>query len=197
MVETPQGCLEYAPKYKVRAWEAYTLSELGQWVHLLTTRAGHRSDFAKRDKDLHDAKNYLAMMQSRLEEESLLCLENFASFILDELSGIDDITVVGKPVKSTCHIDWKVPNEGGPKCFADMHFTYVEPAVMSVKQTLTSIREVCSFVNEPCGYSNGELVQVAESGTMSLRLRTRYDSDFANGGKDAGTVMSIEIGLPH
>lgn len=68
MAETPQGCVEHQPKYKAKAWEAYSLHELGMWVHLLTNRAEHRSDIAKRKKDLHDAQNYLDMMQSKLRQ---------------------------------------------------------------------------------------------------------------------------------
>lgn len=68
MAETPQGCVEHQPKYKAQAWEAYSLLELGAWVHLLTKRAEHRSDAAKRAKDLHDAQNYLDMMQAKLNE---------------------------------------------------------------------------------------------------------------------------------
>jgi hypothetical protein len=53
--------------YKPQAWEAYTLAELGQWVHLLATRAGHRDSPEKRSKDIHDARNYLAMMSAKLD----------------------------------------------------------------------------------------------------------------------------------
>lgn len=60
-IETHQG------DYKTRAWEAYTLVELGQWVHLLATRAGHRDNAEKRAKDLYDARNYLDMMRAKLD----------------------------------------------------------------------------------------------------------------------------------
>lgn len=53
--------------YKAQAWEAYTLAELGQWVHLLATRAGHRDNAEKRAKDFYDARNYLAMMGAKLD----------------------------------------------------------------------------------------------------------------------------------
>ena len=52
--------------YKPQAWESYTLAELGQWVHLLAARAGHRSDPVKRAKDLEDARNYWHMMGAKL-----------------------------------------------------------------------------------------------------------------------------------
>ena len=53
--------------YKPEAWEQYTFAELGQWVHLLATRAGHRDNTTKKDKDLYDAQNYLDMMQRKLD----------------------------------------------------------------------------------------------------------------------------------
>lgn len=68
MAETPQGCVDHQPNYKAKAWEAYSLFELGMWVHLLTKRAEHRNVPEKRAKDLHDAQNYLDMMQSKLDE---------------------------------------------------------------------------------------------------------------------------------
>lgn len=53
--------------YKPEAWKNYTLSELGQWVHLLAKRAEMRTG-EKRAKDLYDARNYLAMMDAKLQE---------------------------------------------------------------------------------------------------------------------------------
>jgi hypothetical protein len=53
--------------YKSQAWEQYTMGELGDWVHLLTKRAEHRSNPEKRAKDLGDARNYLAMMDAKLK----------------------------------------------------------------------------------------------------------------------------------
>jgi len=67
----PEGCEPHQADYKPQAWEAYTLAELGWWVHLLTKRAEHRSNSEKRAKDLHDAQNYLSMMQAKLEEARL------------------------------------------------------------------------------------------------------------------------------
>jgi hypothetical protein len=58
---------KHATNYKPQAWEAYTLAELGQWVHLLATRAGHRDNAEKRAKDLYDARNYLDMMRAKLD----------------------------------------------------------------------------------------------------------------------------------
>ena len=68
MAETPQGCVEHQPKYKAKAWEDYSFHDLGMWVHVLGTRAGHRSDATKKAKDIQDAQNYLDMMQSKLNE---------------------------------------------------------------------------------------------------------------------------------
>lgn len=68
MAETPQGCVTHQPDYKAKAWEMYSLAELGQWVHLLAKRAEHRQNKEKRDKDLYDAQNYLTMMQAKLDE---------------------------------------------------------------------------------------------------------------------------------
>lgn len=53
--------------YQSAAWQQYTMAELGQWVHLLTTRAGHRSNADKRKKDLYDARNYWSMMGAILD----------------------------------------------------------------------------------------------------------------------------------
>ena len=61
------GIEAHAVDYKSRAWEAYTLAELGQWVHLLATRSGHRDNPEKRAKDLYDARNYLDMMKQKLD----------------------------------------------------------------------------------------------------------------------------------
>lgn len=54
--------------YKEDAWKQYSIQELGQWVHLLSTRAQHRSNDEKRKKDLYDARNYLNMMDQKLKE---------------------------------------------------------------------------------------------------------------------------------
>jgi hypothetical protein len=60
-IESHQG------DYKPQAWEAYTLAELGNWVHLLAKRAEHRGNPEKRAKDMYDARNYLAMMAAKLD----------------------------------------------------------------------------------------------------------------------------------
>jgi len=52
--------------YKPEAWKEYTFSELGNFVHLLAKRAGHRANPVKEAKDLYDAGNYLNMMELKL-----------------------------------------------------------------------------------------------------------------------------------
>lgn len=66
-MNTPDDIKKHAKDYNNKAWEQYTLYELGQWVHLLTKRSQHRSTKEKRDKDLYDAGNYLKMMSAHLE----------------------------------------------------------------------------------------------------------------------------------
>lgn len=64
--ETPESIKEHQHKYKEGAWHGYSLFELGSFVHLLVKRALHRSIFAKAEKDLTDAQNYLNMMQANI-----------------------------------------------------------------------------------------------------------------------------------
>jgi hypothetical protein len=71
MAKTPESIKPMAPEYKDRAWEQYTLQELGNWVHLFAKRATHRADSAKRTKDIADAQNYLNMMQAHLDALAL------------------------------------------------------------------------------------------------------------------------------
>lgn len=67
-MKTPNEIKKHASDYKSKAWEQYTISELGQWVHLLAKRSQHRSTKEKRDKDLYDAENYLEMMKAYLND---------------------------------------------------------------------------------------------------------------------------------
>lgn len=69
-IKTPESLVPHETDYHPRAWEDYTLAELGWWIHLLATRSAHRSDPVKKTKDLEDAKNYLAMMSAKLESLS-------------------------------------------------------------------------------------------------------------------------------
>jgi hypothetical protein len=53
---------KHSGSYKPDAWRQYTPEELQWWVKLLRKRASHRTDEAKRKKDLYDADNYQAML---------------------------------------------------------------------------------------------------------------------------------------
>ena len=68
-MQGPKEIEKHQQDYKAAAWEAYTLAELGNFVHLLAKRAEHRADAAKREKDLYDAQNYLSMMQAKLNHQ--------------------------------------------------------------------------------------------------------------------------------
>jgi hypothetical protein len=65
-MDTPNEIKQHAPSYLADAWKDYSIAELGQWVALLTKRAGHRRDAGKRAKDIADARNYLRMMESHI-----------------------------------------------------------------------------------------------------------------------------------
>ena len=67
MSAAPASLAPHQADYKPSAWEHYTLAELGQWVHLLATRAQHRDNPEKAKKDLYDAGNYLQMMGAKLD----------------------------------------------------------------------------------------------------------------------------------
>lgn len=66
---TPEQIKKYSQWYKEGAWRNYSFEELAQWVTLNTKRATHRASFEKVIKDLDDAENYLAMLNSKLAEE--------------------------------------------------------------------------------------------------------------------------------
>jgi hypothetical protein len=68
MTNQPTAIKEHQPDYKDRAWEQYSMEELGQWVSLLTKRATHRKNPEKMKKDLYDARNYLSMMDAKLKD---------------------------------------------------------------------------------------------------------------------------------
>lgn len=53
--------------YKAEAWKNYSIEELGQWVFPLTKRAQHRGNPEKAKKDLYDAKNYLRMIEEKVQ----------------------------------------------------------------------------------------------------------------------------------
>jgi hypothetical protein len=65
MSATPEQIKSHAGDYKNQAWQEYTEEELSWWVRLLTKRAGHRTDEAKKAKDLYDAGNYQSMLDAK------------------------------------------------------------------------------------------------------------------------------------
>jgi len=64
---TPIEIERYEDDYKEGAWKDYSIAELGHFVHLLAKRATHRSDSEKRGNDLRDARNYLRMIEAKLD----------------------------------------------------------------------------------------------------------------------------------
>ena len=62
-----EGLEGHQKDYKPKAWEVYSINELGMWVHLFSERAGHRDNNEKLRKDLYDAKNYLWMIEQNLK----------------------------------------------------------------------------------------------------------------------------------
>ncbi len=67
MPSTPPELLEHFAEWQDGTWRDYTISELGDWVHLLHKRATHRITASKRLKDLEDARNYWIMIGSWLD----------------------------------------------------------------------------------------------------------------------------------
>lgn len=67
-MEEPIEIKEYTNDYKDRAWEEYSIEELGNMIHLLAKKATHRSKDYKRKSDLKEARNYLAMIDTKLKE---------------------------------------------------------------------------------------------------------------------------------
>jgi len=62
---------EHQNKYIPDIWKEYSKQELMMWVSLLSKRATHRSKEAKSKaiKDINDAKNYLLMLEIKIESE--------------------------------------------------------------------------------------------------------------------------------
>ena len=67
---TPEEIKEHAHRFKDGAWRNYSYEELANWVHNLTKRAIHRTEVMKVEKDLVDARNYLAMFVAKFEEHA-------------------------------------------------------------------------------------------------------------------------------
>ena len=71
---TPEKIKKHAHRFKDGTWRDYSFEELADWVHLMTKRANHRTEFVKVVKDLDDAENYLAIMNAKLAEARLYIL---------------------------------------------------------------------------------------------------------------------------
>jgi len=59
---------DYAPE----AYLHYSYTEFGQIVNFLMKRASMRTDEKKREKDIYDARNYLAMMNAKLNHDVIV-----------------------------------------------------------------------------------------------------------------------------
>ncbi len=60
---------EHSKDYLKDIWEEYSQEEMMWWVTLLVRRSTHRSNNKKSLKDIHDAKNYLWMLEQTYKEE--------------------------------------------------------------------------------------------------------------------------------
>lgn len=69
MLTVPESCKPHEADYTPGSWESYTIEELAMWVVLLTKRASHRLNDVKRAKDLRDAQNYAAFLQTKIDSE--------------------------------------------------------------------------------------------------------------------------------
>jgi hypothetical protein len=67
LANTPPAVAKHQADFKPEAWKDMSVIELATWVEQLTKRAARRANDAKRDKDLYDASNYLAMLQAKFE----------------------------------------------------------------------------------------------------------------------------------
>lgn len=64
------GIEQHQEDYKKEAWKQYTINELGAWIYLFHKRSSHRKIQEKARKDLHDAKNYLWMIEQQLKQRA-------------------------------------------------------------------------------------------------------------------------------
>ena len=67
-MEIPENIKPYQENYRDGAWQEYSEEEYRWWVVLLTQRATHRTNKEKKAKDLTDARNYLEMWLSRVQD---------------------------------------------------------------------------------------------------------------------------------
>ena len=203
MAITPKEIQSHQGDYNSGAWELYSLAELGQWVHLLTKRAEHRTNLAKKDKDLTDASNYLAMMQSKLVEMKTVNIGDFAQAIVkrlaDDLPGVHLVRTVpmfidgqNKNVQQEshgiAHVSWVVGDSAPYIGFEDTWKQFIEPAIQSLVNDIGGLGVVYELETKPSHLGMRSLVATFEN--MSVRFTTRYDS------KGEGIVTTIDVGVP-
>lgn len=190
MAETPQDIMPPSEQVSSNAWELYTLAELGQWVHLLTKRAEHRTNFAKKDKDLQDASNYLAMMRSKLSEARTVNLEDFREVILRELSercGVKEVSKEGE--HGLASVSWIVVDDAPYYGFEATFKMFVQPAIESLVENLEEIDTIYELDSQGPVLETGSRTTVCTGPNMSVRLVTSYHV-----GK--GLRSTIDIGIP-
>ena len=66
-LQMPTSIRENESEFVSGSWRKYSITELGNWVHLLVKRATHRMDAKKARKDLKDAQSYLDIMQAHID----------------------------------------------------------------------------------------------------------------------------------
>jgi len=198
MAETPQSCVEHQDKYPAKAWEGYSLAELGYWVHLLTKRAKHRSDFAKKDKDLLDAQNYLNMMQSKLVEAKHFTLEDFLPAAIRWLEehtnvSLSDAEPAGHP---TVYVSFVMLDGDRSKTYEGFWECYVVPAIMQIANGLNPEEEVFVLDLKDPPDPLGARQTVVTADNMSIRATTSYDSLVqVDNGPRSGMRYVIEVGV--
>lgn len=189
MAKTPNGCVKHQEDYSPKAWEAYSLEELGNWVHLFAKRAQHRSNFAKKDKDLHDAQNYLDMMQSILNDLKEIRLEKLTGAFIRELKEINKFEInEGTPDRITiAYISFVVPDNEMVTGYQQFWEMFVQPTAFAMGRGLMQIKSPIKLVRLPMRSKNdppGCSVFVCDE--FPIRGTTSYDSQ-------KGTQYSIEI----
>lgn len=176
--------------------DLYSFADLGQWVNLLTTRAENRRDFAKKDRDLVDAQNYLNLMQQRFQKIKEITLDKFADIILFELSKVTHLKLMptGEPGTVLC-ASWRIPNDPPITEFAEVYRLYVRPNLISLKKGLENESNIYELkgVSQKDGFLGRKIV-IARLNNISARLTTIYDCDPITQ-KNDGLLMSIEVGV--
>lgn len=65
-MKTPEQIKSHSEDYQDDSWKLYTEKELLHWVQNLSKRATQRTNVEKAKKDIYDARNYMAMLQAKL-----------------------------------------------------------------------------------------------------------------------------------